>query len=168
MWPDLAKFRHFGEILLVFGNFFRVYLVLGTIFRILRQILCATGQFFSYKLPNFVQKSNHLVALIAFLTQQEGFLYKTILQLLFNYLGPNLNTYFWNNLPTQLPIFFCCWHAIQLVFLSPLIPLKRSREVYCCFVNLWSMSMATPFMILKVRGEDRSPTLIPPPGITLI
>ena len=29
MWPDLAKFRHFGIILKVFGNYVRPYLVLG-------------------------------------------------------------------------------------------------------------------------------------------
>ena len=30
-WPDLVKFRHFGKILRIFGNFLMVYLVLDNI-----------------------------------------------------------------------------------------------------------------------------------------
>ena len=46
VWPDLAKIRHFCEILHVFGNFLWVYLVLSTIFNLLWLILYATGQIF--------------------------------------------------------------------------------------------------------------------------
>ena len=50
---------------------------------------------------------------------------------------------------------FFCWHAIQLVFLPPIVPLRGKRVVYCCYVNLWSMSMASPLWILEVSCEDR-------------
>ena len=53
--------------------------------------------------------------------------------------------HFWNE--NEIETFF--WHAIQLVFLPPLIPSRGSRVVYCCFVTLWSMSMAPPFLILR-------------------
>ena len=46
---------------------------------------------------------------------------------------------------------FFCWHAIQLVFLSPIVPLRGKRVVYCCHINLLSMSMASPFW--DFRGE---------------
>ena len=48
-------------------------------------------------------------------------------------------------------VFFCCWHAIQLVFLPSIVPLRRKMVVYCCYVNLWSMFMVSPFWIF--RGE---------------
>ena len=60
-----------------------------------------------------------------------------------------------------------CWHAIQLVFLPHIVPLRGKRLVYCCFVNLWSMSIASSFWFLVVSCEDRSPTLIPRSGIML-
>ena len=64
---------------------------------------------------------------------------------------------------SELYLIFCCWHAaIQLVFLQPFIPLKGS---FCCFVILWSVSMA--FLNFKVSCEDRSPTITPPSGIML-
>ena len=35
VWPDLAKFRHFGKILTVFGIFFIPYLIFGKMFDLL-------------------------------------------------------------------------------------------------------------------------------------
>lgn len=29
VWPDLSKYRHFGKILTIFGNFIWVYVVFG-------------------------------------------------------------------------------------------------------------------------------------------
>ena len=46
MWPDLAKFRHFGKIFKVLGNFSRIHLLFGKILNLLWQILCAIGQVF--------------------------------------------------------------------------------------------------------------------------
>ena len=43
-WPDLAKFRHLGKILKVFGHFSKVYLVFGKMFILLWQICNAFGQ----------------------------------------------------------------------------------------------------------------------------
>ena len=39
-WPDLAKFRHFGNMLKVFGNCLRVYLAFGKIFCFLADFHC--------------------------------------------------------------------------------------------------------------------------------
>ena len=39
-----------------------------------------------------------------------------------------------------------CWHAIQRAFLSPRSHWEGKRVVYCCFIILWSMSMASPFI----------------------
>ena len=38
VWPDLAKFRQFGKIFKVLGNFLRVYLLFGNILDQLWQI----------------------------------------------------------------------------------------------------------------------------------
>ena len=46
VWPDLAKFCHFGIISKVLGNFLRVYLVFGKLFILLWQNYYAIGQFF--------------------------------------------------------------------------------------------------------------------------
>ena len=44
--PDLAKFRHFGKNLKVFGHFKKLYLVFGNLLNLLWQIFYATGQIF--------------------------------------------------------------------------------------------------------------------------
>ena len=46
VWPDLAKFLHFGKILQVFGNILKVYFLFGEILNLLWQICCITGQIF--------------------------------------------------------------------------------------------------------------------------
>ena len=46
MWPDLAKFRHFGKILQVFGKFLMVYFLFGKIYNLLFQICCTTELIF--------------------------------------------------------------------------------------------------------------------------
>ena len=46
VWPDIARFRHFGEIFKVLGNYSRVYFLLGTILNLLSQILCTFGRIF--------------------------------------------------------------------------------------------------------------------------
>ena len=46
VWPDLAKFRHFGTPLTIFGHFKRVHLVYCKILRWFGQILYAIGQIF--------------------------------------------------------------------------------------------------------------------------
>ena len=46
VWPDLAKFHHFGKIFKVLGNFSRAYLLFGKILNLLWQILYTFGQIF--------------------------------------------------------------------------------------------------------------------------
>ena len=46
VWPDLAKFHHFGKYLKIFGNIFKVYLVLGNVFNSIWQYLYAIGHIF--------------------------------------------------------------------------------------------------------------------------
>ena len=46
VWPDLAKFRHFGTILQVFGQFLTVYLLLVKLVNLLWQICYNTGLIF--------------------------------------------------------------------------------------------------------------------------
>ena len=46
VWPDLAKFRHFGTILQVFGQFLTVYLLLVKLVNLLWQICYDTGLIF--------------------------------------------------------------------------------------------------------------------------
>ena len=46
VWPDLAKFRHFGTILKVLGKFLRVCLVFGKILILLWKECYAIGQVF--------------------------------------------------------------------------------------------------------------------------
>ena len=46
MWPDLAKFRHFGKNLEIFGNIFKVYLIFGKVLNPLWGIIYVFGQFF--------------------------------------------------------------------------------------------------------------------------
>ena len=44
VWPDLAKFRHFGKTLEVFGKFFTIYFLFGKMLCQLRQIYYIIGQ----------------------------------------------------------------------------------------------------------------------------
>ena len=46
VWPDLAKFRHFGNILQVFGKFLTVYFLFGKIVNLLWQICYTSGLIF--------------------------------------------------------------------------------------------------------------------------
>ena len=46
VWPDLAKFRHFGNILKVLGNYVRAYLVLGKNLNLRWSTFYAIGQVF--------------------------------------------------------------------------------------------------------------------------
>ena len=63
-WPDLAKFRHFGKILKVFGNFSRVNLVFGNICDLFWQILYAVEQILIDGNDQILKKySRHLVTL---------------------------------------------------------------------------------------------------------
>ena len=68
VWPDLAKFHHFGKYLKIFGNIFKVYLVLGKVFNSLWHNLYAIGHIFIAKMAyywkhNFVIWSHCLKAL---------------------------------------------------------------------------------------------------------
>ena len=44
VWPDLVKFRHFGKILLVFGNFLKIYLIFEKIVNLVWQLFYAIWQ----------------------------------------------------------------------------------------------------------------------------
>ena len=46
VWPDLAKFHHFGKYFKKIGNLFKVYLFLGNVFSSLWHNLYAFGQIF--------------------------------------------------------------------------------------------------------------------------
>ena len=46
VWPDLANFRHFGNILSILGNVLKVYFVFGKPLNLLWQILNAIGLIF--------------------------------------------------------------------------------------------------------------------------
>ena len=51
--PDLAKFRHFGTILKVFGKLMRVYLVFGKSFKLtLAKMLCCWASFHCCRWPH--------------------------------------------------------------------------------------------------------------------
>ena len=43
VWPDLAKFYHFGKILLIFGKFLTVFFLFGKMLNLLWQICYITG-----------------------------------------------------------------------------------------------------------------------------
>ena len=45
MWPDLAKFRHFGKTLKVFGYYLMVYFALGIFLNIIGQIFMTLDKF---------------------------------------------------------------------------------------------------------------------------
>ena len=48
MWPDLAKFRHFGNILKALIKFAIVYLVFGQILNLHWQLFYAIGSIFEW------------------------------------------------------------------------------------------------------------------------
>ena len=57
VWPDLAKFRHFGKILKDFGNIWRAYLVLATFWTYFGEIMYGIGQrFIVVNGPNWKHK----------------------------------------------------------------------------------------------------------------
>ena len=47
MWPDLAKFRHFGKSLQVFGKSFNVYYLFGKMLSLFWQICDIIGLIFN-------------------------------------------------------------------------------------------------------------------------
>ena len=61
VWPDLAKFRHFGIMLKNFGHFERVHFVFGKIWNLLWQILYASAQFFSFVNAQILKKNNRAI-----------------------------------------------------------------------------------------------------------
>ena len=65
VWPDLAKFHHFGKYLKIFGNIFKVYLVLGKVFNSLCHNLYAFGQILIAVNGKILKtQSGHLVKLV--------------------------------------------------------------------------------------------------------
>ena len=67
VWPDLAKFHHFGKYLKIFGNIFKVYLVLGKVFNSLWHNLYAVGQILIAENGQKLRiQFGHLVTLIMF------------------------------------------------------------------------------------------------------
>ena len=64
VWPDLAKFRHFGYILKVLGDNVSVYLVLGKNLKLLWSTFYAIGQISIVANDvNIKKESSHLVTL---------------------------------------------------------------------------------------------------------
>ena len=64
VWPDLAKFHHFGKYLKIFGNIFKVYLVLGQVFISLWHNLYSFGKIFITVNGQILKtQSGHLVTL---------------------------------------------------------------------------------------------------------
>ena len=64
MWPDLAKFRHFGKILKVFGKHLKALFTIWQNFEpTLANILCYATNLYPYKWPNIEKQSSHLVTL---------------------------------------------------------------------------------------------------------
>ena len=65
VWPDLAKFRHFGKKINFFGHFLSNYLVFGKIVNLLWQIFDTFGQNFLVRNGHTLkQKCSHLVTLV--------------------------------------------------------------------------------------------------------
>ena len=52
VWPDLAKFKRFGEILIHFGNLMSAYFALGKILNQLWQILGKVSLLLMAKIEN--------------------------------------------------------------------------------------------------------------------
>ena len=68
VWPDLAKFHHFGNYLKILGIIFKVYLVLGKVFISLWHNLYAFGQIFVAVNGQILKtQSGHLVTLSLYL-----------------------------------------------------------------------------------------------------
>ena len=64
VWPDLAKFHHFGQYFKMFGNWFKDYLVLGKAFNSLWYNGYAFGQIFIAENGQILKtQSGHLVTL---------------------------------------------------------------------------------------------------------
>ena len=59
VWPDLAKFRHFGNNFKVFGHFKKLCIVFGKLLNLLWQMFIAIGQIF---IVVNCQKTKHNVA----------------------------------------------------------------------------------------------------------
>ena len=62
VWPDLAKFRHFGRMLKHFGHFESVHLVFGKILSLFWQICNANGQIFivvNSQILKIIKSSGH-------------------------------------------------------------------------------------------------------------
>ena len=61
MWPNLAKFYHFGKFLKVFGNYLRVYLVFVKILNLLLQKMWFGANFNCCKWPDIeiIKASGH-------------------------------------------------------------------------------------------------------------
>ena len=59
VWPDLAKFRHFGNFFKEFGNFKKLYFLLGNLLSLLWQIFPLLGNFHCWKWP----KMKHNIAI---------------------------------------------------------------------------------------------------------
>ena len=70
MWPDLAKFRHFGNKIKVSGKSVWIVLVFGKFVNLLWQIFNAFGQFFTVVDGQILnKKSSHLVTLLTLLNK---------------------------------------------------------------------------------------------------
>ena len=68
VWPDLAKYHHFGKYLKTFGNIFKVDLVLEKVFNSLWHNLFAIGQVFNAENGQILKAQfGHLVTLIGIL-----------------------------------------------------------------------------------------------------
>ena len=65
VWPDLAKFHHFGQYLKIFGSIFKVYFILGKVFSSLWYNFYAFGQICIVENGKILQtQSGRLVTLI--------------------------------------------------------------------------------------------------------
>ena len=65
VWPDSAKFHHFGEIFKIYCNFIRVKLVFGKLFNLLWKIQCAFGPLYDVVNGQILSKHfRHLVTLV--------------------------------------------------------------------------------------------------------
>ena len=63
VWPDLAKNRHFGQILKVFVNFWNPHFALGNYWTYFVNFLCFWANFHLFKWPNIEKYFCHLVTL---------------------------------------------------------------------------------------------------------
>ena len=63
MWPDLAKFRHFGEILKVIGNFWGFIQYLEKFRTYFGKSFMPLGKFLLLWMTKYKKLSSHLVTL---------------------------------------------------------------------------------------------------------